>query len=68
MAVDTVPEGFPAIPILATENGDEIHAFLEQTFEATLLDRHDAPDGGPVSRGMETVSNVAAPLPIRDVR
>lgn len=47
MAVDTVPDGFPAIPILATENGDELYSFLKHTFEAVLLDRHAAPDGAP---------------------
>jgi len=47
MAVDTVPDGFPAIPILATAEGDELYAFLERVFGATLLDRYDAPGGGP---------------------
>ena len=47
MAVNTVPDGFPAIPILATMDGDRLFAFLEQTFEASLLDRQDAPDGKP---------------------
>jgi PhnB protein len=47
MAVDTVPNGFPTIPILATIHGNQLYAFLEQTFEAKLLDRHDTPGGGP---------------------
>src|ERR1035438_4928159 len=47
MAVDTVPDGFPTIPILATAEGDELYAFLKQVFEATLLDRYAAPGGGP---------------------
>lgn len=47
MAVDTVPTGFPALPILATLKGDEIYGFLERVFEAQLLDRQSAPDGGP---------------------
>lgn len=47
MAVDTVPDGLPTIPILATAEGDELYAFLEQVFEATLLDRYSAPGGGP---------------------
>lgn len=47
MAVETMPEGYPTIPILATTQGDELFAFLAQAFEATLLDRHGAPDGRP---------------------
>ncbi len=47
MAVNTIPDGFPTIPILATAQGDELYAFLAQVFEATLLDRHAAPDGRP---------------------
>lgn len=47
MAVDTVPDGFPTIPILTTSNGDELYGFLDQVFEARLLDRHGAPGGGP---------------------
>jgi PhnB protein len=45
MAVDTVPNGFPTIPILATIHGNQVYAFLEQTFEAELLDRHDTSGG-----------------------
>jgi PhnB protein len=47
MAVDTVPDGLPTIPILATTEGDGLYAFLEQVFEATLLDRYSVPGGGP---------------------
>jgi PhnB protein len=47
MAVDTVPDGFPAIPILATTDGNQPYAFLEQAFYAKLLDRHDTPGGEP---------------------
>ena len=47
MAVDTVPDGFPTIPILTTLQGDELFGFIERVFEAQLLDRHGAPDGGP---------------------
>jgi PhnB protein len=47
MAVDTVPAGFPTIPILATARGNELYAFLKQAFEAVLLDRRDAPNGEP---------------------
>ena len=47
MAVDTTPDGFPTIPILATAEGNRLYAFLEQAFEAQLLDRHDTPGGEP---------------------
>ncbi len=47
MAVDTVPDGFPTIPILATTQGNQLYAFLEQAFDAKLLDRHDTPSGEP---------------------
>ncbi len=47
MAVETVPDGFVVIPILATTQGEELYAFLREVFEATLLDRHDNPDGSP---------------------
>ena len=47
MAVDTVPEGFPTIPIVATTQGNQLYAFLEQAFDAKLLDRHDTPSGEP---------------------
>jgi uncharacterized glyoxalase superfamily protein PhnB len=47
MAVETVPQGFPTIPILATAKGNELCAFLQQVFEANVLDRHDGPDGEP---------------------
>jgi PhnB protein len=47
MAVDTVPGGFPTIPILATAEGDRLYVFLERVLGATLLDRYDVPGGGP---------------------
>ncbi len=47
MAIDTVPDGFPTIPILATTQGNHLYAFLEQAFDAKLLDRHDTPGGEP---------------------
>jgi uncharacterized glyoxalase superfamily protein PhnB len=47
MAVDTVPDGFPTIPILATGEGAELCVFLERVFAATLLDRFDTPGGDP---------------------
>lgn len=65
MAVDTVPDGFPAIPILAIAEGDELHVFLKQVFEATLLDRHDAPDGGPAYMSIrigDSVISVMRPI------
>jgi hypothetical protein len=42
MAVDTLPDGFPTIPILATASGNQLYVFLKDVFEAVLLDRHDA--------------------------
>lgn len=47
MAVDTVPEGFSTIPILATMRGNELFAFLQQALDAKVLDRHDTPSGEP---------------------
>ena len=47
MSVNTVPDGFPTIPILATVDGDDLYCFLQRAFAATLLDRHDTPDGQP---------------------
>ena len=65
MAVDTVPEGFPTIPILATLKGDELYGFLERVFDARLLDRQDAPDGGPAFMTIrigDSVISVMRPL------
>jgi len=39
MAVDTVPNGFPIIPILTTSKGAELYGSLEQVFATQLLDR-----------------------------
>jgi len=47
MAVNTVPDGFRITPILATKDGNQLYAFLEQAFDAKLLDRHDTPGGEP---------------------
>jgi PhnB protein len=65
MAVDTLPDGFPTIPILATIHGSQLYAFLEQTFGASLLDRHDAPDGEPAYMTIrigDSVISVMSPL------
>ncbi len=71
MAVDTVPAGFPAIPIFTTLKGDELYGFLEQVFEARLLDRHSAPDGGPAYMTIrigDSVISVMRPLEDRPTR
>jgi uncharacterized glyoxalase superfamily protein PhnB len=65
MSVDTVPDGFPAIPILTTLKGNELYGFLERVFEVQLLDRHDGPDGGPAYmtiRMGDSVISVMRPL------
>ena len=65
MAVDTVPDGFPTIPILTTLNGDELYGFVKRVFEAQLLDRHGAPDGGPAYMTIrigDSVISVMRPL------
>jgi PhnB protein len=64
MAVDTVPKGFPIIPILTTSKGAELYGFLEQVFDAQLLDRHDDA-GGPAYltiRMGDSVISVMRPL------
>jgi PhnB protein len=65
MAVDTVPDGLPTIPILATARASELYAFLEQVFEAKLLDRHDSPSGDPTYMTIrigDSVISVMRPL------
>lgn len=65
MAVDTVPAGLPTIPILATTHGNQLYAFLQHAFDATLLDRHDLPDGEPAYitvRLGDSVVSVMRPL------
>jgi hypothetical protein len=65
MAVDTVPGGFPAIPILATRDGNRVYAFLEHTFGAALLDRYDRPGGEPAYMTVrigDSVISVMMPL------
>ena len=65
MAVDTVPDGLPIIPILATTQGNQLYAFLEQVFEAKLLDRHDTPGGKPAYMTIrigDSVISVMRPL------
>jgi len=64
MAVDTIPNGFPIIPILTTSMGAELYGFLERVFDAQLLDRHDA-DGSPAYltiRMGDSVISVMRPL------
>jgi PhnB protein len=71
MAVDTVPDGFPTIPILATTEGDELYVFLKRVFEATLLDRYDAPGGGPAYMTIrigDSVISVMRPIERRSTR
>jgi PhnB protein len=65
MAVDTVPGGFPTIPILATTHGNQLLAFLEHAFEAKLLDRHETPGGEPAYMTIrigDSVISVMRPL------
>jgi len=65
MAVDTLPDGLPTIPILATTHGQELFAFLERVFGARLLDRHDTPSGEPAYmtiRVGDSVLSVMRPL------
>jgi PhnB protein len=65
MAVETVPDGLATVPIIATEQGNELYAFLERAFEARLLDRHDAPDGEPAFMTIrlgDSVLSVMRPL------
>jgi PhnB protein len=65
MAVETVPDGLATVPIIATEQGNELYAFLERAFEARLLDRHDAPDGEPAYMTIrlgDSVLSVMRPL------
>lgn len=47
MAVDTVPDGYPVLPIIATERANEVLVFLTRVFDAELVDRYDRPDGEP---------------------
>ncbi len=66
MAIDTLPDGLPTIPILATAQGDELYAFLERVFGAQLLDRADTPGGEPAVwmtiRVGDSVLSVMRPL------
>lgn len=65
MAVETVPDGFPTIPILATVHGNRLYAFLQQAFGAKLLDRHDTPGGEPAYMTIrigDSVISVMRPL------
>jgi PhnB protein len=65
MAVDTLPDGFPTIPILATTQANQLYAFLEKAFEAKLLDRHDTPSGEPAYMTVrigDSVFSVMRPL------
>lgn len=47
MAVNTPPDGFQIIPILATKDRNQLYAFLEQVFDTKLLDRQDTPGSEP---------------------
>lgn len=60
MAVETLPEGLPTVPILATARGDELRAFLERVFEARLLDRQDTPGGEPAYMTLRIGDSVIA--------
>lgn len=65
MAVNTVPDGFPTIPILATTRRNELYAFLEQAFDAKVLDRDDTPGGEPAYMTVrigDSVISVMRPL------
>jgi len=65
MAVDTVPDGYPTIPILATAQGDELYAFLKEVFEAELLDRYEAASSGPAFMSIrigDSVISVMQPI------
>jgi PhnB protein len=65
MAVETVPKGFPIIPILTTFKGDELYGFLQRVFDVELLDRQDAPDGTPAFMTIrigDSVISVMRPL------
>jgi hypothetical protein len=51
--------------------GDELYGFLEQVFEARLLDRHSAPNGGPAYMTIrigDSVISVMRPLEDRPTR
>jgi PhnB protein len=65
MSVNTVPDGFPIIPILAVSQGNQLYEFLERVFEAKLLDRHDIPGGEPAYMTIrigESIISVMQPL------
>lgn len=71
MAVDTVPDGFPTIPILTTLKGDELYGFLKQVFDAQQLDRHSASDGSPAYMTIrigDSVISVMRPLESQPTR
>ena len=53
------------IPILATTQGNQLYAFLEEVFEAKLLDIYNAPDGEPAYMTIrigDSVISVMRPL------
>lgn len=66
MAVDTLPDGLPTIPILATAEGDELYAFLERVFGARLLDRQDTPSGEPAYMTIRVGDSVISVMRPRD--
>ena len=46
MAVKPVPEGYHTVtPYLVVQEPERVIAFLQKTFDAKVLERHDAPDG-----------------------
>ena len=65
MAVETVPDGFATIQIITSRHGNQLYKFLEQAFQAKLLDRHDALDGEPAYMTIrigDSVISVMRPL------
>ena len=45
-SVKPVPDGYHTItPMLCVNNADRLQTFLESAFDATLIHRHDRPDG-----------------------
>lgn len=65
MAVNTVPDGYPAMPVIATERANEGFDFLVRVFGAELLDRYDYADGKPMyitARVGDTVLSFMQPI------
>jgi uncharacterized glyoxalase superfamily protein PhnB len=66
MSVNTIPDGLPTIPILATTHGNQLYGFLERAFEATLLDRHDVPGGEPAYMTIRIGDSIVSVMRPRD--